>query len=70
MTLVEDEMGAGISLTVHGCVWELPCSLYSFHSACSFHQKQAGIVVVNVFMFLEMHHVACFYLPEKEAQYN
>lgn len=70
MTLVEDEMGAGIGLTVQGCVWQLPCSLCSFHSACSFHQKQGGIVVVNECTFLEMRHAARFCPPEKEAQYN
>lgn len=53
--LAEDEMGTCLGLTVQGYVWQLPCSLCTFHSVCSFHQKQSGVVVLNEYIFLKMH---------------
>lgn len=36
VTLTKNQMDAGISLTVQGCVWHLPCSLCIFPSAVVF----------------------------------
>lgn len=36
VTLIKNQMDAGIGLTVQGCVWHLPCSLCNLPQCCSF----------------------------------